>query len=120
MAQYLLSVHTAEGAPQPAMTDEEARRGYEAVAELEAEMTSAGALLFSGRLTDPASARVVRAKDGTVMTTDGPFVEVKESIGGFYIIEANDLDAAVTWAAKTSSAIDMPIEVRPFFASRRG
>lgn len=119
MPQYLLSVHTAESASGPAMTDEEARRGFEAVAGLEAEMTAADALVFSGRLTDPSSATVVNAQNGSVVTTDGPYVEAKESIGGFYIVEAEDLDAALRWATKTSEAIRMPIEVRPFFDSRR-
>lgn len=119
MPQYLLSVHTAEGATQPAASDDEARRGFEVIAELEAQMTSANALRFSGRLTDPSSATVVDARNGSVVTTDGPYVEAKESIGGFYVVEADDLDAALEWAAKTSAAIRMPIEVRPFFASRQ-
>jgi hypothetical protein len=119
MATYLLSVHTGEDAPRPSMSDEEMRRGYATIAELESELTAADALLFSGRLTGPSSASVVRAQNGTVLTTDGPFIESKESIGGFYVIEAADLESARAWAAKTSAAIGKPIEVRPFVDSRR-
>jgi hypothetical protein len=118
MTQYLLSVHTGDDA-QGSMTEEEQRAGFAAVAELEADMTSAGALLFSGRLAEPGAARVVRSGKGRVRTTDGPYLEAKEAIGGFYIIEAADLDSALRWAERTSAVIHMPIEVRPFFDARR-
>jgi hypothetical protein len=118
MARYLLSVHVSEGQTNPSMTEEEMRRGFEVIGELEADMQKAKALVFSGRLTEPGSAKVVDATNGAVVTTDGPFVEAKESIGGFYIIDAADLDAATDWAARTSIAVGMPIEVRPFFDSR--
>ena len=119
MPKYLLSVHTVEGGARSSMTEQEMRDGFKVIAELEAEMASSNALVFSGRLTEPSSAKVVRAENGALLATDGPFVESKESIGGFYIIEAADLDAATSWAAKTSAAIRMPIEVRPFFDSRQ-
>jgi hypothetical protein len=119
MTEYLLSVHTSADAPRPTMTDEEARSGYEVIAKLEAEMTASDALVFSGRLTDASSATVVDARNGSVVVTDGPFVEAKELIGGFYIVEAHNLDAAQRWAEKTSAAIGMPIEVRPFVATKR-
>jgi len=77
-------------------------------------MKSADALVFSGRLVEPESAKVVRVADGDVMSTDGPFAETKEHLGGFYIIEAPDLDAALGWATKTTAAVGAPIEVRPF------
>jgi hypothetical protein len=96
------------------MTDEEMQQSYQHVSSLEAEMKSAGAWVFAGRLHDPATATVVRASGSEVLTTDGPFVESKEHLGGFYIIEAEDLDAALTWASKVSQAIKAPIEVRPF------
>ncbi len=82
---------------------------------LEAEMKSAGALIFSGRLLEPDTATVVRMSGGEVLTTDGPFAESKEHLGGFYIIEAEDLDAAMAWASKVTAAIRHPIEVRPFW-----
>jgi hypothetical protein len=115
MAQYLLSVHTGDDSSPQSMTDAQMREGYAAIADLESEMRSAHALLFSGRLTAPSSATVVDASQGPVRTTDGPYIESKEAIGGFYIVEADDLDGALSWAAKTSAAIHMPIEVRPFF-----
>jgi hypothetical protein len=115
MPHYLLSVHTTDE-PAVEMTEEEMRRGFEKVSTLEAEMKAAGALVFSGRLAGPDSASVLTNARGQISTTDGPFMEAKEHIGGFYIIEAPDRDTALDWAAKTSAAIDMPIEVWPFQA----
>ncbi|HSM37825.1 MAG TPA: YciI family protein [Candidatus Limnocylindrales bacterium] len=115
MTRYLLSVYTGtDDAPQQ-MTEEEMRAGFEQVARLEDEMKAAGALALSARLQGPEKASVVRARKGKVVTTDGPFIEAKESLGGFYIIEAADDEAARGWASKTSAAINMPIEVRPFW-----
>ncbi len=114
MAKYLLSVHTVEGQAREPMTDEEMRQLMERVGVLEEEMKSSGAWLFSGRLHDPDTATVVRESGGEVLTTDGPFAESKEHLGGFYIIEAEDLDAALAWASKVTGAIKAPIEVRPF------
>jgi hypothetical protein len=114
MTQYLLSVHSVEGEAREPMTDEEMQRFMERVGVLEEEMKSAGAWLFGGALHDPHSATVVRVSDGEVVTTDGPFAESKEYLGGFYIIEAEDLDAALAWASKTTAAVSKPIEVRPF------
>lgn len=114
MTQYLLSVHSGNGtAPEP-MTDEQLRRGYEHVGKLEAEMKAAGALVFVGRLQGPDGARVVRPSKGRVRATDGPFAETKEHLGGFYIVEARDLDGALDWASKVTLAINAPIEVREF------
>ena len=115
MTQYLLSVHSVEG-EAPRADD---RRGDAAVLEADRasstrSMKSAGAWVFSGRLHEPDTATVVRMSDGEVLTTDGPFVEAKEHLGGFYIIEAEDLDAALAWASKVTAAIGKPIEVRPF------
>ena len=67
-----------------------------------------------GRLHDADTATVVRLSGGEVLTTDGPFVEAKEHLGGFYIIEAADLDAALGWASKVTRTISAPIEVWPF------
>lgn len=120
MPRYLLSVHRPSNAGPSSMTEEEMRRGYEEIAALESEMVAADALVFSGRLSEPESARVVRTEAGTATMTDGPFIEAKESIGGFYIIDAPDLEAATEWGAKTSAAIRMPIEVRPFHDSKGG
>src|SRR5437867_13066531 len=114
MAQYLLSVHSVEGEVRDPMTDEEIGQFMERVGVLEEEMKSTGAWVFSGRLTEPDTATVVRVSEGEVLTTDGPFAESKEHLGGFYIIEAEDLDAALAWASKTAAVVMKPIEVRPF------
>lgn len=116
MSKYLLSVHTVEGDVCEPMTDEEMRRSHEQLGTLEREMKSAGAWVFSGRLHEPDTATVVRISEGEVLTTDGPFAESKEHLGGFYVIEADDLDAALAWASKVTGAIKVPIEVRPFAA----
>ena len=113
MAQYMFSAYGGEAGP--AMTEEEMQRSWQKILALEEEMKSAGALVFSGRLLEPETATVVRVADGDVMTTDGPFAESKEHLGGFYIIEARDLDAALDWASKTTAAVGAPIEVRPFW-----
>ena len=112
MPQYLLSVHTVEGEAREPMSEEEMRQFMERVGVLEEEIKSAGAWVFSGRLHEPDTATVVRVSDGEVLTTDGPFAESKEHLGGFYIIEAKDLDGALSWAAKTADCVKRPIEVR--------
>ena len=114
MTQYLLSVHSVEGEAREPMTEEEMRQFMERVGVLEQEMKSAGAWLFGGALHEAETATVVRVSEGEVLTTDGPFAEAKEHLGGFYIIEADDLNAALAWASKTSAAVSHPIEVRPF------
>jgi hypothetical protein len=115
MPQYLLSVHSVEGEVGEPMTDEEMQQSYKQIGDLEEEMKAAGAWVFSGRLHEPDTATVVRVSDGQVLATDGPFAESKEHLGGFYIIEAEDLDAALAWASKTVVLIKTPIEVRPFW-----
>jgi hypothetical protein len=114
MARYLLSVHSVEGEARDPMTDEEMQQSWKQLHVLEQEMHSAGAWVFSGRLHEPHTATMVRLSGGEVVTTDGPFVESKEHLGGFYIIQAEDLDAALAWASKVTTAIKVPIEVRPF------
>ena len=119
MPQYLLSVHGTGSSPER-MTDEERRRGFAQVAALEAEMTCANALVFSGRLSDPAAARVVRPSRAKVRMTDGPYAETKEQLGGFYIVDAPNLETALEWASKVTLAIRTPIEVRPFVDTHSG
>ncbi len=114
MTKYLLSVHSVEGEARAPMTEQDMRQFMERVGVLEEEMKSAGAWLFGGALHEPDTATVVRMADGEVLTTDGPFAESKEHLGGFYIIDAEDLDAALAWASKTTAAVSKPIEVRPF------
>lgn len=115
MARYLFSVHSVDGGGGPEMTEEEMQQGWQRINILEEEMKSGGTLVFSGRLLEPDAATVVRMSGGELLTTDGPFAESKEHLGGFYIIEADDLDAALVWASKTTEAVGQPIEVRPFW-----
>jgi hypothetical protein len=121
MNQYLLSVHTCQddAAGEP-MTDEDMQRGYQQMMALETDMRSVGALLLSAKLHEPDTATVVRMANGAVLTTDGPFVESKEHLGGFYIINADDLDAALGWASRVTELIGKPIEVRPFAGLSQG
>jgi hypothetical protein len=117
MTQYLLSVHSVEGEVGDPMTDEEMQQSWKQVQVLNEEMKSAGAWVFGGALHEPDTATVVRISESEVLTTDGPFAESKEHLGGFYIIEADDLDAALAWASKATAAVRKPIEVRPFRAA---
>ena len=111
MKQYLLAVHNVEG---EVMSPEEMQRAYKAVDEFNAEVQASGAWVFAGGLHPADTATVVRVKDGEVLTTDGPFAETKEQLGGFWIVKADDLDAALAWAAKGAAACGSPVEVRPF------
>src|SRR3990170_850312 len=120
MGQYLLSTYAVEGEVRGApRTPEEMQAFMGRVVALEAEMDASGTFVFGGALHGPDAATVVRAGDGDVIMTDGPFVEAKEHIAGFYIINADDLDAALAWGRKVVEAIDHPIGVRPFRATGR-
>lgn len=116
MSKYLLSVHIVEGEASEPMTEEQMHGRMRKIGELEEEMKSAGAWFFSGRLSEPDTATVVRPSNGELLTTDGPFAEAKEHLGGLYIIEAPHLDAALEWASKTAACVGKPIEVWPFSA----
>ena len=114
MSQYMLAAYSSDEPREP-MTDEEMSRGFALVSAIEDDMRASNALVYSGRLLDPARARVVRPRRPRGSNvTDGPYAETKEQIGGFYIIDAPDADAAVAWASRVSDAINSPIEVRPF------
>ncbi len=114
MATYLLSTHSVEGQARPPRTDDEMQEMMTRLSALEEDLRSSGSWRFSARLHEPDTSTVVRRRNGETVTTDGPFAESKEHIAGFYVIEADDLDTALEWAARTSEAIDAPIEVRPF------
>lgn len=118
MPQYLLAAHSVEGQAREPMTDEQMQQVMKRVGALEEEMKSSGAWVFGGRLHEPDTATVVRVSEGEVITSDGPFAESKEHLGGFYIIGAEDLDAAVSWASKTADCVKTAIEVRPFWDQR--
>jgi hypothetical protein len=112
MTQYLLAVHMVDGEPTP--SEEEMQRAYRQVDEFNAELQSSGSWVFAGGLHPASTATVVRVQDGEAITTDGPFAETKEQLGGFWVIEAADLDAALALATKASAACMAPVEVRPF------
>ena len=115
MTYYLLSTHTVTGDVGEPMPNDQMQRTWQQLQVVEQSMKSAGAWVFSGRLHEPDTATVVRVSDGQLLTTDGPFVEAKEHLGGFYIIQAEDLDAALSWASQVTKVIMKPIEVWPFF-----
>lgn len=119
MSTYLLAVHSSAEPQGPQPSPEEMQGFMQRVIDLEADMEATGTFVFGGRLADPDAATVVRAGDGDFVTIDGPFVESKEHIAGFYIINADDLDEALDWGRKVAAATRHPIEVRPFRATGR-
>ena len=112
MTQYLLSVWHDGDFPMP--DPEVMQKVFAQVDAFNAEVQAAGAWVFAGGLHPRSSATVVRVTDGQVSMTDGPYAESKEQIGGFWVIEASDLDAALEWARKGAAACEGPVEVRPF------
>jgi hypothetical protein len=120
MSQYLLSTYAVEGEPGPEPPSPEAIQSMMVrIIALEAEMDATGTFVFGGHLHGPDAATVVRMRDSELITTDGPFVESKEHIAGFYIINADDLDAALDWAGRVSGCVGRPIEVQPFAGTGR-
>jgi len=112
MPQYMLSVHMVEGEAEPSA--EETAKMYHDVDVFNNEVKAEGAWVFAGGLHPADTATVVRVKDGDVLTTDGPFAETKEQLGGFWVIEVPDLDAALALATRATIACAGPVEVRPF------
>ena len=113
MAQYLLTLHSSTE-PRPDRTPEEMERSMNEIHAVNTAIREAGAWVYGGRLDQPGEAKVVRPRNSRIRVTDGPFIEAKEQIGGYYIIEAESLEAALEWASRTSDAVGMPIEVRRF------
>ena len=111
MKQYLLSVYQPAGPIPPPEVLDKISRDLDA---LHQELKAAGAWVFAGGLHAPSTATVVRLQDGDVLTSDGPFAEGKEHLGGFTIVKAPDLDSALEWGCKLTRATTLPIEVRPF------
>lgn len=112
MKQYLLSVHGTQGDAMPA--PDVMQKMFDDVEKVNQELKDKGAWVFAGGLTEASDATVVRVERGQVMTTDGPFVETKEQLGGFWVIQAENLDEALAWAEKATVACQGPVEVRPF------
>jgi hypothetical protein len=111
MTQYQLSVYHPED-ELPAGFDIE--QVYADVNALNEEIRAAGAWVFGGGLQPSSTATTLQVRDGEVLITDGPFAEGKEQVGGYWVIEAPDLDAALEWGKKATHACRVPIEVRPF------
>jgi hypothetical protein len=114
MKHYLISVITPSGGQQP--PPEVLGPIMERVEEVRRDLDAAGGWVFSGGLNAPSTATVVRANGDDILMTDGPFAEGKEYVGGFTILKAPDLDAALEWGARFARAIGLPMEVRPFHA----
>jgi len=112
MSQYLMAVHYVEGEPEP--DPEEMQQAFDDVDALNAKLQAEGVWVFAGGLQEPSTSTVVQQRDGEVLITDGPFAESKEHIGGFWVIEVPDLDAALDWAKQMTAACQSPVDVRPF------
>jgi hypothetical protein len=113
MPHYLLTVvQPGDGEPPEPAVLEPIMKDVDAVNQ---EMHDAGVWVFAGGLHPPSTATTLRPKDGEVLMTDGPFIEGKEHVGGFSIIDVPDLDAALEWGRKLARATTIPIEVRPFY-----
>lgn len=109
MKQYLLSIYQPDDTAPPENIDDIMRD----LGALNDEMRAAGAWVFAAGLHAPSTATVLRAKGSEVLVTDGPYAEGKEHIGGFTVIQAEDLDAALAWGRRLAEVVTLPIEVRP-------
>jgi hypothetical protein len=112
MTQYMMSVWYPAGRTAP--SPEELDRITRDVDAVHQQLQVEGSWVFGGGLHDPTTATVVESRGGRVVTTDGPFAETKEVLGGFSVIEVADLDDALAWAGRMSEATTCPIEIRPF------
>ncbi len=110
MATYLLNIEQPDGPPPPQEFLDEIRQRLARVNE---GIKAAGGWVFSAGLAPAESSTVVHVRDGETFLTDGPYVEAKEHVGGFWLVEAPDLDQALVWAEQASAACTLPIEVRP-------
>jgi hypothetical protein len=111
MPQYLVAIHHPDGY-DGSLEGEAMERDIDVLNE---EMEAAGARIFAGGLSGDSSARSLRAQpDGKVLITDGPYLETKEHVGGFWILKAANLDEALAWGRKAVVACRAPVEVRPF------
>jgi len=113
MPQYLMTV--VEPSVGPGLEPGALEKIMKDVDALHQEMQDAGVWVFGGGLHPPATATTLRPTDGDVLVIDGPFIEGKEHVGGFSVIDVADLDAALAWGRKLVAATTIPIEVRPFY-----
>ncbi len=113
MPRYLVAIHHPDDF-DPSTESEATHRDIDTLNE---EMAAAGVVIFVGGLTSPTDAKSLRAQpNGKVLVTDGPYLEAKEHIGGFWVLEAADMDEALEWGRKAVVACRAPVEVRPFGA----
>jgi hypothetical protein len=113
MKQYMLAMHYPDGGPPP---DIDMDRVMSDLGKINDDIRAAGQWVFGNGLHDSTTATVVRVEGGQMLTTDGPYLEGKEHLGGLTIVNVPDLDAALGWARRISEATNLPIEVRPFYS----
>jgi hypothetical protein len=113
--QYLLMLYANE-AGWSTMTPAEQKQGMAAYAAFTEALKQAGALAGSNRLQPTSAATTVRIVKGKSQVLDGPYVDSKEQLGGYYLIDVPDLDAAIAWAARCPGASHGVVEVRPVWA----
>lgn len=112
MTKYLVAIHHPDDYDPSVAEDEAMHRDIDALND---EMVAAGVRIFVGGLHPARCAMSLRAEpNGEVLITDGPYLETKEHVGGFWVLEATDLDEALTWGRKAAIACRAPVEVRPF------
>lgn len=115
MAQFLVAIHRPDNYDPSVETEAMACE----IGALNEEMIAAGARIFAGGLSPASNAKSLRARpDGKVLITDGPYLETKEHIGGFWLLEAANLDEALAWGRKAAVACRAPVEVRAFLDGR--
>jgi hypothetical protein len=112
MTQYLLAVHHAGTGPD--LSPEEMQQSMADTDAVTTKMIDTGVFVFAGGLQPAGSATVVRQSGDRVTVTDGPYLETKEHLGGFWVIDVTDLDAALDWAKQATVACRAPVEIRPF------
>ena len=110
--QYMLLIYGAESG-FASMSEEALQKMYAGYMVVSKEMAEAGVMQGGAELKPVSSATTMRIRNGKVLTTDGPFAETKEQLGGYYLIDVPNLDEALKWAAKIPSALDGSVEVRP-------
>jgi hypothetical protein len=113
--QYMLFIYGDEKARE-AMSEEERNRVFQEYGAYTQELRDKGVMVAGDALQPTSSATTVRVRDGEQLTTDGPFAETKEQLGGYYLIDVETLDEAIEWAAKIPGARQGTIEVRPLMS----
>lgn len=111
MKQYLLGMYQPDGPTPP---PEVLARVMEDLGAINQDIKDAGGWVFSGGLHPASASTVLTFENGQVVTTDGPFAEAREYLGGFWIVNAEDLDAALAWGRRITEVTTLPLEIRPF------